>query len=384
MAKWTPPTDGGGFEFSEILQPLEPFRDWITVVSDLRHPMGYGSGSATANHNRSSAVFLTGAFAETGALPHLGISMDQAAAAVIGQDTPLPSLEMSIEDGSLSCGEGLSCAYRNTISWQGPTSPLPMENSPQVVFERLFGDGSTDSQRRLRRQQALGLLDSVMGDLSSLRSDLPVSDRNRLDEYLEDVREIERRVERIGQQVSGDDIEVPEQPVGIPSDFEEHLALMFDLMILAWQADITRVSTLLMAKELSNAVYANSGVRDSFHILSHHSNNQENKDRFAVLNNYHVGLFAALLEKLQALPDGDGTLLDHSMLLYGSGMSDGNQHNHDPLPVLLAGKASGRLEGNRHLRNPAGTTMSNLLLAMLQKLDVERESFGDSTGVMAL
>jgi hypothetical protein len=172
MAKWTPPSDGRGLQFSEILEPLEPFRDWVTVVSDLRHPMGYGSGSATANHNRSSAVFLTGAFAETGALPHLGISMDQAAARVIGQDTPLPSIEMSIEEGSLSCGEGLSCAYRNTISWQGPTSPLPMENSPQVVFERLFGDGSTDSQRRLRRQQALGLLDSVMGDLASLR--LPI------------------------------------------------------------------------------------------------------------------------------------------------------------------------------------------------------------------
>jgi hypothetical protein len=384
MAKWTPPSDGRGLQFSEILEPLEPFRDWVTVVSDLRHPMGYGSGSATANHNRSSAVFLTGAFAETGALPHLGISMDQAAARVIGQDTPLPSIEMSIEEGSLSCGEGLSCAYRNTISWQGPTSPLPMENSPQVVFERLFGDGSTDSQRRLRRQQALGLLDSVMGDLASLRPGLPAADRTRLDAYLEDVREIERRVERIGQQVSADEIEVPEQPVGIPADFEEHLALMYDLMVLAWQADITRISTMLMAKELSNAVYANSGVRDSFHILSHHSNNQESKDRFAVLNNYHIGLFARLLEKLRSVPDGDGSLLDHSMILYGSGMSDGNQHNHDPLPVLLAGKASGRLEGDRHLRNAEGTTMSNLLLAMLHKLDVPLESFGDSTGAMSL
>jgi hypothetical protein len=384
MAKWTPPSDGRGLQFSEILEPLEPFRDWVTVVSDLRHPMGYGSGSATANHNRSSAVFLTGAFAETGALPHLGISMDQAAARVIGQDTPLPSIEMSIEEGSLSCGEGLSCAYRNTISWQGPTSPLPMENSPQVVFERLFGDGSTDSQRRLRRQQALGLLDSVMGDLASLRPGLPAADRARLDAYLEDVREIERRVERIGQQVSADEIEVPEQPVGIPADFEEHLALMYDLMVLAWQADITRISTMLMAKELSNAVYANSGVRDSFHILSHHSNNQESKDRFAVLNNYHIGLFARLLEKLRSVPDGDGSLLDHSMILYGSGMSDGNQHNHDPLPVLLAGKASGRLEGDRHLRNAEGTTMSNLLLAMLHKLDVPLESFGDSTGAMSL
>lgn len=384
MAKWTPETEGRDFAFSEILQPLEPYREWINVISDLRHPMGYGSGSATANHNRSSAVYLTGAFAETGALPHLGISVDQAAAKVVGQDTPLPSIEMSIEEGSLSCGEGLSCAYRNTISWQGPSSPLPMENNPQVVFERLFGDGSTDEQRRLRRQQALGLLDSVMGDLASLKGELPASDKVRLDQYLEDVREIERRVERVGQQVSGDNIVVPEQPVGIPADFEEHIKLMFDLTVLAWQAEITRISTLLMAKELSNAVYANSGIRDAFHTLSHHSNLQENKDRFAILNNYHVGLFTYFLDKLQATPDGDGTLLDHSLVLYGSGMSDGNQHNHDPLPVVLAGKASGRLEGNRHLRNRQGTTMSNLLLAMLHKLGVDQGSFGDSTEVMAI
>jgi len=259
-----------------------------------------------------------------------------------------------------------------------------MENNPQVVFERLFGDGSTDEQRVLRRQQALGLLDSVMGDVASLRNELPASDRTRLEQYLDDVREVERRIERVGQQVSGDDIIIPEKPVGIPADFEEHLTLMFDLMVLAWQAEITRVSTLLMAKELSNAVYANSGIRDAFHTLSHHSNNQENKDRFAVLNNYHVGLFASLLEKLQATPDGDGTLLDHSLILYGSGMSDGNQHNHDPLPLVLAGKASGRLEGGRHLRNAPGTTMSNLLLAMLHKLDVPVDSFGDSTEVMAI
>ena len=384
MAKWTPEAEGRGFGFSEILQPLEPYRDWINVISDLRHPMGYGSGSATANHNRSSAVYLTGAFAETGAQPHLGISVDQAAAKQIGQDTPLPSLEMSIEDGSLSCGEGLSCAYRNTISWQGPSSPLPMENNPQVVFERLFGDGSTDEQRRLRRQQSLGLLDAVMGDVASLGNSLPAADRGRLDQYLNDVREIERRIERVGQQVSADNIEVPEQPVGIPADFEEHMKLMFDLMVLAWQADITRISTLLMAKELSNAVYPGSGIRDAFHTLSHHSNVQENKDRFAVLNAYHVGLFTYLLDKLQAVPDGDGTLLDHSLVLYGSGMSDGNQHNHEPLPIVLAGKASGRLGGGRHIRNAPGTTMSNLLLAMLHKLEVPVDSFGDSTEVMAI
>jgi hypothetical protein len=384
MARWTPLSDGKDFQFSEILQPLEPFRQTINVISDMRHPMAYGSGSATANHNRSSAVYLTGAFAETGAQPQLGVSMDQVAAGKTGQETPLPSIELSIEEGSLSCGEGLSCAYRNTISWQGPSSPLPMQNNPQVVFERLFGDGSTDEQRQLRRQQSMSLLDAVMGDVRSLQGELPVADQNRLDQYLTDVREIERRIERVGQQVSGDDIVIPEQPVGIPSDFEEHMKLMFDLWVLAWQADITRITTLLMAKELSNGVYPNSGISDSFHTLSHHSHNQDSKDRFAVLNNYHVGLFAYLLDKLQATPDGDANLLENSMVLYGSGMSDGNEHNHDPLPVVIAGRASGRLDANRHLRNSEGTTMSNLLLAMLHKLGIEDESFGDSTGAMAI
>ena len=383
MAKWTPAADGAGFELSEILQPLEPFRDSVNVISDLRHPMAYGSGSATANHNRSSAVFLSGAFAETGPQAYLGVTMDQVAARRIGQETPLPSVEMSIEDSSLSCGEGMSCAYRNTISWQSATSPLPMENNPQVIFERLFGDGSTEEQRTARRQQSLSLLDDVLGEVNDLRGRLPAADNRRLDQYLTDVREIERRIERVGQQVSTG-IAVPDAPVGIPQDFEEHMHLMFDLWVLAWQADITRITTLLMSKELSNAVYPNSGVRDSFHTLSHHSHNQENKDRFAVLNNYHVGVFTYLLEKLRATPDGDGDLLRNSMVLYGSGISDGNEHNHDPLPVILAGRASGRLETGRHMRNPSGTTMSNLLLAMLHKLGIEEESFGDSTEVMSI
>ena len=383
MAKWTPEEEGTGFEFSEILHPLEPFRDRVNVISDLRHPMAYGAGSATANHNRSSAVYLSGAFAESGSQAFLGITMDQVAAQKIGQDTPLPSIEMSIEDGSLSCGEGMSCAYRNTISWQSATSPLPMENNPQVIFERLFGDGSTDEERTARRGQSLSLLDSVLGEVASLKSTLPTADSNRLDQYLTDVREIERRIERVGQQVSGN-IEVPDAPAGIPQDFEDHIKLMFDLQVLAWQAEITRISTLLMAKELANTVYPNSGVRDSFHTLSHHSHNQENKDRFAVLNNYHVGVFTYLLERLQATPDGDANLLDNSIVLWGSGMSDGNEHNHDPLPIILAGGASGRLEGGRHMRNPAGTTMSNLLLAMLHKLGIEEENFGDSNEVMAI
>src|SRR5438552_3296606 len=375
MYKWTPEKDGGDFEFSEILEPLKPFRDRINVISDLSHPSAYGGGSATSNHTRSAAAFLSGAQAKSGPQAYLAITMDNLAAQRIGQYTPLPSIEMGIEDPSLSCGDGLSCAYRDTISWQGPTSPLPMQNNPQVVFERLFGDGSTDAERRARLQQFLGLLDSVLGEVPSLQRKLPAGDRSRLDQYLNDVREIERRIEKADQQVSAD-LKVPRAPAGIPKDFEEHIKLMFDLWVLAWQADITRITTLLMAKELSNAVYAKSGIRDAFHILSHHSNLRENMDKFAVLNRYHAGVFTYLLDKLKNTPDGDGNLLDHSMIMYGSAMSDGNQHNHSPLPILLAGGASGRLKGGRHIRNPKDTTMSNLLLAVLHKLNIPAEHFG--------
>src|SRR5438552_1077614 len=383
MYKWTPEKDGGDFEFSEILEPLKPFRDRINVISDLSHPSAYGGGSATSNHTRSAAAFLSGAQAKNGPQAYLGVTVDQVAAQKIGQDTPLPSIELGIEDPSLSCGDGLSCAYRDTISWQSPTSPLPMQNNPQVVFERLFGDGSTDALRRARREQSLSLLDSVMGDVNSLQKKLPSSDRSRVEQYLNDLREIERRIEKVGQQLSPD-LKVPPAPTAIPRDFEEHIKLMFDLWVLAWQADITRITTLLMAKELSNSSYPKSGIRDAFHILSHHSNLKENMDKFAVLNHYHVTVFTYLLDKLKNTPDGDGSLLDHSIVLYGSAMSDANQHNHAPLPIVLAGSASGRLKGGRHVRNPKDTTMSNLLLAILDKLGIQKESFGDSTGMLQI
>src|SRR5262252_8461330 len=309
MDKWTPAAEGSSFELSEVLQPLAPFRQQVNIISDLSHPQAYGGGSATSNHNRSAATFLSGAHAEAGPKAHLGVTMDQVAAQKIGQDTPLPSLELMIEDATLSCGDGLSCAYRDTISWQNATSPLPMQNNPQVVFERLFGDGSTDALRRARREQSLGLLDSVMGEVNSLNKKIPSTDRSRVEQYLNDIREIERRIEKAGQQLSSD-LDVPPAPTAIPKDFEEHIKLMYDLWVLAWQADITRITTLLMAKELSNATYPKSGIRDAFHILSHHSNIRENMDKFAVLNHYHVGVFTYLLEKLKTTPDGDGNLLD--------------------------------------------------------------------------
>jgi len=383
MSRWTPVDTGKNFTFSEILKPLEPFREQINVITNLSHPLAYGPGGATGNHNRSSASYLSGAKAEAGAQPRLGITVDQVAARALGQDTPLPSLEIAIEEASLSCGEGLSCAYRNTISWQTDISPLPMQNNPQVVFEQLFGDGATPQQRDARRAQSLSLLDSVTDQIATLDRKLPAADRHRLDSFLTDVREIERRIEQAASRVT-DDIAVPGKPNGIPDDVDEHIKLMYELQVLAWQTEITRISTFLMAKELSGAVYPRSSVRDGFHTLSHHSNSDENKARFALINTYHATLFAHFLDKLNSIPDGDGTLLDHSLVLYGSGMSDGNSHNHDPLPVVLAGRASGALEGNRHLVFPEQTPMSNLLVAMLDKLGAPQDSFGDSTSHLTI
>ena len=383
MDHWTPATEGKGFEFTEILKPLEPFRDYVNVVSGLCHPQagptdGEDSGGAL-DHNRAVATFLTGAHPKKTAQSYVGISVDQVIAAKLGQDTPLPSIELSIEESSLGSDTGFSGAYRNTIAWKSPTVPLPMEHSPQVVFERLFGDGSTDAQRKARRQQSVSLLDSVVNQVASLQKDLPAADRSRLSQYLEEVREIERRIEKAAKQTKSD-VALPEAPVGIPDDFEEHLKLMWDLQALAYQAEITRISTLLYSHETSGTVYPKSGVRDGFHNASHHSNNRKNMDQFAVLNRYHISTLTYFFEKLKSTPDGDGTLLDHSLVLYGSTLSDGNEHNHDPLPILLVGGASGQIKGGRHLQTAAHTPMSNLMLSILDKFGIHQDKFGDSTG----
>jgi hypothetical protein len=369
MAKWTPKTEGKDFEFSEILKPLESHRDRLNVISGLRLPTGYGKdGSAAANHSRASATWMN--CVDVGDDPNkMGISVDQVAAKAIGQKSPLPSIELTIEDG-------------RTMSWSSATTPLPMQRNPQVVFEKLFGQGGTEAERNARREQARSLLDSVMSDIGGLRRTLGGSDAARMDQYLTDVREVERRIQLAGQMPEG--VKLPARPSGIPASFESHIQLMFDLQTLAWQADITRVSTLMIAREISGTTYPNSGVRDAFHNLSHHSNLQANKDRFAVLNTYHVTQLKYLLDKLKATPDGDGNLLDHSIIIYGSGIADGNNHDHDPLPVALMGGGSGRLEGGRHIRVPAGTPLANLHAAVLNKLGVETEKFGDSTGVLTL
>ena len=309
-------------------------------------------------------------------------TVDQVLADRIGQDTPLPSIEVCIEEVALNCGAGYGCAYYNTISWRNDTLPLPMENSPQVVFEKLFGDGGTAEQRLSRKREDRSILDSVLEETLGLKRGLPASDRARLDGYLDDIREIERRIKTVldRETQAGGNENVPEAPVGTPEAFEDHIKLMFDLLVLAYQSETTRVATLMYAKDLSPASYPASGNRGGFHGSSHHANIKANMDSFALINKYHIQMLTYLIERLTKTADGDGTLLDHTLLLYGSAMSNGNQHDHDPLPIVLIGGASGRMEGNRHILTPAHTPMANLLLGMLDKLGVHQDSFGDSTG----
>jgi len=383
MDKWTPSTEGTGFAFPETLEPLEKLRDRLNIVTHLAHPMAGGKGSdAGADHARSAAVFLSGAHPEKGTV-HSGRTIDQVLADHIGQETPLPSVEVALEEVALNCGAGYGCAYYNTISWRTPTLPLPMENSPQVVFERLFGDGSNAALRLARKQQDQSILDAVTTKIARLNGRVDASDRIRLGEYLDNIREIERRIQRATDQ-SAKNVEIPAAPVGIPEAFEDHIKLMYDLQVLAYQAEITRISTMMYARDTSGSVYPGSGVRDGFHTASHHSNARAKMDTFAQINKYHVKMLGYFLEKLHATPDGDGTLLDHAVVLYGSSMSNGNQHDHDPLPILVAGGASGRLKGGRHLTFPAHTPMSNLMLSLLDKLGVHQDQFGDSTGPLEI
>ena len=381
MYKWTPAAEGKGFQFSETLSPLEKYRDRVCVVSNLAHASATGA-DAGAEHARSAAIYLSGASPQKGGVK-VGTTIDQMAAAQIGQDTPLPSIELAIEDVSLSCGAGYGCAYFNTISWRTPTVPLPMENSPQVVFEKLFGDGGTTEQRLARKREDRSILDSIRRQTAALQQSLPPSDRARVEGYLDDIREIERRIKTAEAQ-AGSQQNVPDAPVGTPEAFEAHLKLMFDLLTLAYKSEITRVSTLMFAKDLSPSSYPQSGNRGGFHGASHHANVKANMDNFALINKYHVQMLAYFIDKLASTPDGDGTLLDHSMILYGSSMSNGNQHDHDPLPIVLVGGASGQLQGNRHIVAAAHTPMSNLLLSMLDKLGVHKDSLGDSTGKLEI
>jgi len=385
MAYWTPSTTGKNFEFTPILKPLEQYRSHLNVISGLANtPVGPEQGEDSGgaqNHERAAAAFLTAAHPLSGSRGYVGQSFDQAVAEVLGQDSPMPSVELAIEPANNTCGDAsFTCSYRSSLSWKTPTLALPMENNPQLVFERLFGDGTTDAERKERRRQSASLLDSIKEDVATLNLKLPKSDQVRLGEYLEEVREIERRVALVDARLSEEALDVPNAPRGIPNGFEDHINLMFDLQVLAWKSDITRISTMMMAAEGSNVRYPGSGVAEGFHNASHHSNEQKNKDQFSVLNTYHVRVLKGLFDRLAATPDGDGNLLEHSLIVYGSSMSDANEHNFDPLPILLAGGANGLIEGGRHLQFAPQTPLANLYLGLLDKFGIQRESFGNSTG----
>jgi hypothetical protein len=390
MSNWTPAGEGADFDLSRTLKPLEPFKNQVVVVTNLAHKNAApaGPGDNGGDHTRSPAVYLNGVHPKRtdGADIRAGITIDQIAAAKIGQETPLPSLELAIEDFSGlvgSCDVGFSCAYMNTISWRTPTTPLPMEINPRVVFDRLFGDGATAEERLERIEQERSILDAVTSDVRHLEGKLGANDRNRVAEYLDTVREIERRIQLAEKQNSNSDIAVPATPSGIPDDHEAHTKLMYDLMTVAFQADITRISTFMMAREVSYRTFPMLGISEGFHPASHHQNNPARLENLTKINTYHVGLVAYFLDKLRSTPDGDGNLLDHSLVLYGSGMSNSNIHNHAPLPVFVAGGAAGKMKGGRHLKYPENTPMANLLLTILDKAGVHEESVGDSTGILS-
>jgi hypothetical protein len=389
---WSPTKEGVDFEFTQTLKSLEPFRDYLTIISDtdLANAAALSAAEEGADHTRSSAVFLTAAHPKMteGSDILLGPSMDQIYAQKCGQETPLPSIQLCIEDvGSLSgsCGYGYSCVYANTISWASPTMPLPMEMDPRVAFERLFGDGGTPAERLSRRQADRSILDSITYKVARLQKGLDPSDRHRLNDYLEDVREIERRIQKIEKyNSSGEARALPEAPIGVPDSFEDHVKLMFDLQALAFMADVTRVSAFKMGRDVSSRVYPESGVKTPFHACSHHGENPEKIAEYAKLNAYHVGMVPYFLDKLKNTPDGEGSLLDHSVVLYGSPMGDSNIHDHKRIPLFLAGHANGQLKGNLHLRTPRGTPMANVLLTLLRKFGADVDRIGDSTGEVAI
>jgi hypothetical protein len=359
MGHWTPKTEGADFELTPILSPLEPFREQLIVISDMEHAMANSltPDEAAGDHSRTTAVFLSGAHPKRteGQDVRAGITIDQVLAKKIGQDTSLPSIELGIEDyGALGvCGFGYSCVYSNMVSWSTPNTPLPAVTDPVLVFERLFGDGASAEERAARKREDRSILDSVTRDIARLRAGLGPGDRNRLNQYLDDVREIERRIQ-IAEKNAAVDIDRP-TPEKLP--FDQHVKLMLDLLALAFKADITRISTMMFSRDASDRLYPESGVPDAYHALSHHGNDPVKLERYARINKYHVSIVAYFLDKLKSTEDGDGALLDHSMVLFGSPMSNSNLHDHGPLPVFMVGSASGLYKGNRHMRNPAHTDM---------------------------
>lgn len=383
---WVPKEEGAGFDFPFNFKPLEPYRDQVTILSGLHSRSAEPPPGVTGADHWVAAAFLCADKPKktAGADVRAGTTIDQLIAQKIGRDNLMPSMQLAVEDpgaNSSNCGEGYSCTYTNTISWSTPTQPLPMELNPQVVFERMFGDGSTIEERAARRSRDRSILDSLSGSLNRLRKDFSSEDRSRLDQYTEDVREIERRLQ-IAMKASTAAPADMKVPVGVPQSFDEHIKLQFSLLALAFQADITRVGTLLFARDLTGRTYPESEAPTaSFHGVSHHGEDPKQILSLAKINQYHIKMLAYLIEKLAKTPDGDGTVLDHSLVLYGSNMGNSNQHLHYDVPHVLVGGANGKLKGGRHLAYPSKTVPTgNLLLSVLDRFDIHQDSIGDSTG----
>ena len=377
---WTPKTVGADFEFTPILKPLEPFRSHTTIVSELCDPLD--------GHATTVAAWLSGTVPKRTIAEdvHNGVTIDQVIAKQIGQDTVFPSLELATEDftGYIGgCDTQYACAYMNTLSWANPTTPLPMEINPRVTFERMFGRAGTASQRLAHMQRDRSILDSVKDDVKDLQGGLGPRDRSRLTDYLENVREIEQRIQKAEKQATTS-VTVPDAPIGVPESFEEHVALQFDLLALAYEANITRVFTFMMSRDASQRVYPNLGFAEPHHSCSHHGNNPEKLANLVKLNTYHVSLFAKFVKKLESTPDGDGSLLDHLTILYGAGISNSTRHSGDNLPILLVGGGAGTLKGGRHLTYAGKPSMANLLVTLMDKMDVPVEHLGGSTGKLPL
>jgi hypothetical protein len=391
MERWTPAAEGTAFEFTPIMKALEPLRGRLVVFTGLAQHNGDALGDGAGDHARAGATWLTGVHPKKteGADIHAGISADQIAAKTFGQSTQLASLEIGLEQPTLAggCDSGYSCAYTNTVSWRGPTAPNPMEVNPRNVFERMFGDGdstSPEARMALLKEQS-SILDYVTGDLDRMETSLGPGDRGKLSDYLDSIRDIERRIRKAEEQNATMQIPLLERPTSAPEEFTDHAHLMMDLMTIAYQTDMTRVVSFMMAREGSTRSYRSIGISDGHHPLTHHMHDPEKIDKVARINTFHVETFAYLLNKLAATNDGDGSLLDHSLILYGSSLSDGNAHTHHDLPLVMAGGARGQVKGGRHLVYPRQTPMNNLLLAMLDKAAVPLpEKLGDATGEIQL
>jgi len=386
--QWVPSKTGRNFDLSPILSPLESLRERVLVLSNLAHRQADSFGDGNGDHPRATAVWLSGVHAwerrgRQGTTDiKLGITADQIAAREFGKETPLPSLELALEKPTaIACDTG-DCFYSNTISWRNETTPLDMEAHPRVVFERLFGEGGTAADRLAILKQTGSILDSVTAEVARLGSTLGIGDRNKLDEYLDAVRDVEQRIQQSESRGAESLVELPDRPVDIPETFEEHAKLMFDLLTLAFQADVTRVFTLMMAREASPRAYPQVGVADQHHTVSHHRNDPEYIAKKAKIDTYHIQLLAYFLENLRKTSDGDANLLDNSMIVYGGGIGNGNLHEHTNLPCLVAGGGGGRLNGGRHRHYAEDTPYANMLLTVLDKAGVPADQLGDSSGLL--